>query len=332
MTMTGFGVLKRVDLRKLWPHEALDFTPWLAQNLPLLGESLGMDLEHTMQESPVGPFSLDLLCRDLGRDRPVIIENQVEQTDHDHLGKLITYAAGHDASVAIWIASAFREEHRQALDWLNQRTDVGTEFFGVVAEALQIDDSRPACHFRLVAFPNDWRKTKGAQSDSAPSGKSLAYKAFFQAVIDRLRVNHAFTKAQKAQTQSWYAFSSGMSGISYALAFGIGGTLRAEVYIDREDGIWNEWLFNALAEHKAEIEQAFGSPLQWQPLEGKRACRIYTVRTVSIDDPLGALEEAQAWAIDSLLRLKSVFGPRCAEVSATYPSLPVTTPVNESLL
>ena len=325
-----FGVLTRVDLRILWPHEALAFTPWLAQHLGLLGEALGMDLELTMQESLVGPFSLDLLCRDLGRDRPVIIENQVEQTDHDHLGKLITYAAGHDAAVAIWIASGFREEHRQALDWLNQRTDVGTEFFGVVVEALQIDDSRPACHFRLVAFPNDWRKTKVVQSESVPSSKSLAYKAFFQTVIDRLREDHAFTRAEKAQAQGWYAFTSGMNGISYALAFGMGGTLRAEVYIDREDGTWNEWLFNALAERKAEIEQAFGSPLQWQVLEGKRACRIYTGRAATISDPLESLGEMQGWAIESLLRLKSVFGPRCLALIPTFPSAKVTFPVDET--
>jgi len=284
-----------------------------------------------MQESPVGPFSLDLLCRDLGRDRPVIIENQVEQTDHDHLGKLITYAAGHDASVAVWIASAFREEHRQALDWLNQRSDVATEFFGVVVEALQIDDSRPACHFRLVAFPNEWRKTKMVPSEGVPSSRALAYQAFFQGVMDRLREEHHFTTAKKAQPQSWYAFSSGMSGIAYALAFGK-GKLRAEVYIDRQDAAWNEWLFDTLVENQTDIEAAYGISLVWERLDGKQACRIYTARAVSIDGSPGALEEAQAWATESLLRLKSVFGPRCAEVSATYPGPPVTTPVEELLL
>lgn len=329
MTMTGFGNLKRVDLRTLWPHEALDFTPWLAQNLTLLGEELGMDLELTMQESPVGPFSLDLLCRDLGRDRPVIIENQVEQTDHDHLGKLITYAAGHDASVAIWIASAFREEHRQALDWLNQRSDVATEFFGVVVEALQIDDSRPACHFRLVAFPNDWRKTKMAQADGPPSTKALAYQAFFQNVMDRLREEHHFTKARKAQPQSWYSFTSGMSGIAYALAFGGKGGFRAEVYIDRPDAVWNERLFDALATSKADVEAALGSPLVWERLDGKRACRIYTATPVSIDSPHGDLEAAQSWAIESLLRLKTVFGPRCLEITAAYPNSNINFPLDE---
>lgn len=317
MVTTGFGNLARVDLRTLWPHEALDFTPWLAQNLTLLGEALGMDLELIMQESPVGPFSLDLLCRDLGRDRPVIIENQVEQTDHDHLGKLITYAAGHDASVAIWIASAFREEHRQALDWLNQRSDVATEFFGVVAEALQIDDSRPACHFRLVAFPNDWRKTKIAQADGPPSTKALAYQAFFQDVMDRLREEHHFTKARKAQPQSWYSFTSGVNGIAYALAFGKGG-FRAEVYIDRPDAAWNLWLFDTLERNRADIEAEFGSPLTWERLDAKRACRIYTTRAVTIDDPAADLDEAQVWAIQALLRLRLVFDQRCRDLISAH--------------
>ena len=145
--ITTFGTLRKLDLRTLWPKEAASFTPWLRNNLNLLGDAVGMDLEFQDQEAAVGPFSLDLLVHEVGTDRVVIIENQIEQTDHDHLGKLIVYAAGFNAGVAIWIASSFREEHRQAIDWLNQRTDTDTQFFGVVVEAVQIDDSRPACTF-----------------------------------------------------------------------------------------------------------------------------------------------------------------------------------------
>ena len=148
--MVDLGAIERVDLREVWPHEAQDFTPWLAENLDKLGEALGLDLELQSAEAAVGPFSLDVLARDSGSDRPVIIENQLETSDHDHLGKLLTYAAGYDAYAVVWLTREFRDEHRAALDWLNQRTVEDTAFFGVVVEAWQIDGSRPAPHFRTV--------------------------------------------------------------------------------------------------------------------------------------------------------------------------------------
>ena len=155
-----FSTIQNVDLREVWSNEATDFTPWLAENITKLGDTLGLELELQSREAPVGSYSLDLLVHDLGRDRPVIIENQLEATNHTHLGQLLTYASGYDAHVAVWIAKEFKDEHRQALDWLNQRSDENTEFFGVVIEIWKIDDSRPAPHFKLVATPNNWRKGK----------------------------------------------------------------------------------------------------------------------------------------------------------------------------
>ena len=226
------GTLETVELRNVWPNEASDFTPWLEQHLASLGEVLGMELEPHKREAAVGSFSLDLLARDLSRNRSVVIENQLTETDHEHLGKLLTYAAGLDAGIVIWLAQEMREEHRQALDWLNQRTDTNTEFYGVVVELLRIDNSRPAPNFKLVAFPNEWRKTNiSSPGASGVSEKGEAYRRYDQDLIDRLRDGHQFTRARKAQAQNWRWFASGIPGIGYTTTFPWGGQVRVNVLV-----------------------------------------------------------------------------------------------------
>ena len=243
--MSGLGQIQRLDIREAWPNEASSFTPWLEERIGDLGDVLGLDLEVESREAPVGSFSLDLLARDTGTGRTVIIENQLEPTDHDHLGKLLTYAGGHDANVIVWVAREFREEHRQALDWLNQRTSDETAFFGVRVEVWRIDDSRPAPHFNLVAFPNEWRRDKERDKRTAAgSERNLRYQAFFQPLIDTLR-ERRFTRARRALPQSWYNVAAGgPQGVVYGAAFGHGqlgltmgaitGLLIADLASDRE--------------------------------------------------------------------------------------------------
>jgi hypothetical protein len=311
MSTSELGVLQRVELRDVWKHEALDFTPWLVENIDLVGKVLGLDLEVSGQEHPVGDFAVDIMARDLGRNKCVIIENQLEETDHTHLGQLITYAAGLEASVVIWVSRSVREEHRQALDWLNRGDGASTEFFGVVVELLQIDSSKPAVNLRVVASPNNWsRKTIRATSVTEATGKYVLYQQFFQGMLDDLRENHKFTNARAGQPQNWYTFSTGTRGFVYGASFAAGGRFRAEVYIDVGDGSKNAAAFEALKADRSAIEAAFGEPLEWEPLESKRACRIAVYREGSIEDSSSSLEEYHKWAVDHLLQFKKVFGPR----------------------
>lgn len=169
----------------------------------------------------------------------MIIENQFGPTNHDHLGKILTYAAGLDAEAIIWVAEKLREEHRQALEWLNRHTDKEIGFFGVVVEVLRIEASPPAVNFKPVVFPNEWQRAV-RQPPDASSGRSEAYRTYFQALLDELREKHRFTNARIGQPQNWYTFRSGVPGPDYGTSFAQGGRVRVELYIDFEDSEINK--------------------------------------------------------------------------------------------
>ncbi len=316
MTSRELASIQRVDLREVWPDEAQDFTPWLAEHLSELGNALELELELQAREAPVGSYSLDILARD-GRGRPVVIENQLESTDHDHLGKLLTYAAGFDANVIVWIAKEFRDEHREALDLLNHRTGEDTQLFGVEVELWKIDDSRPAVHFKLVATPNEWRKqTVGnARTDGNVSEQRERYQTFFQKLIDVLREEHSFTGARKGQPQNWYYFSAGHAQrVQYGANFAQGRKARVELYIDNTDRDWNKDLFDKLLRDRESMESKLQESLEWDRLDNRRASRIAATRPGSIDDAQGTLEEIHNWMVQKLLDFKRVFGPRLDEL------------------
>ncbi len=265
-----------------------------------------MELELIEQEASVGDFSLDILAKDLGSAKSAIIENQLTQTDHDHLGKLLTYAAGFNASIVIWVSESIREEHRQAMDWLNQRTDNETSFFGVVVEVIRIDNSKPAFNFKLVASPNEWQKNKKRKNQRATtSTKGEKYQNYFQGLIDTLRDTHRFTSAKAGQPQNWYSFSSGVSGLTYGANFSQGGKARSELYIDLGDQNKNQYVFDQLLNIKDEIEGALGEELSWERLDNKRASRLALYTDGAIDDSDVDLEKIKQWHIDRLLKFKS---------------------------
>jgi len=304
-----FGKIEKLNLRDIWANEAKDFTPWLAANLDALGQALGMELELEETEATVGDFSLDLIAKDLGTGHTVIIENQLTQTDHDHLGKLLTYAAGFGASTVVWVAELVRDEHRQALEWLNQRTDEGTQFFGVVVEVFKIDDSKPAYSFKPVVSPSEWQKSKKRQISGKVSEKGELYRKYFQSLIDELRGKHQFTNAKIGQPQNWYSFSSGISNITFGAVFAQGGKVRTELYIDVGEVEKNKMIFDWLYEQKDEIHSKLGKELEWERLDDKRASRISVYRDGSIQSSEQELMEIKTWHIENLLSFKKVFSP-----------------------
>lgn len=212
-----FGRLEKLDLRSHWKKEDTDFTPWLAQeeNIQLLSESVGIELEVQSQEEGVGPFRADILCVDTATNHFVLIENQLERTDHTHLGQLMTYAAGLDAVTIIWIAQKFTEEHRAALDWLNRITDSTFNFFGIEIELYKIGDSIAAPMFHMVSKPNDWAKSvKKSASGQNVTDTKLLQQEYWQGLKDFMQDNKSMVKMQNPSPQHWTNIAMGKSNFS----------------------------------------------------------------------------------------------------------------------
>ena len=272
------GRLESIDPRSVWQHEAHDFTPWLLDNADVLAGALGIDLELSAAEHPVGGFNLDLIGRDLTNDCVLIVENQLSATDHGHLGQLLTYAAGTEARTVVWLAPQFREEHRQALDYLNDLAGDETRFFGIELAVVRIGGSDPAPLFRVRAQPNDWHAQVAAlsKSTSLQAGKAPMYRQFWTRFLERVGQEHPdWTNARKPQTANWFPMACPFrGGPYYAFSFAAGGRLRSELYIDLGEAEANTALFGALHEQRGPIEELYGAPLSWEDLEGKRACRL----------------------------------------------------------
>ncbi len=310
-TERQIGAIEKVDIKEVWPTEDSHFTPWLGNNLDKLGEELDMDLELVETEAEVGPFKLDVLARDSSAEGDVVIENQYGDTDHSHLGKLLTYAGGFDAQAVVWIAERFRDEHRQALDFLNLRTGEDTQFFGVEIELWKIGNSYPAPHFKLVATPNDWRKQTVRSSQSAQlSERGERYLRFNAELIETLKTEHSFGGRRRPRPRGHCNFATGHRGVVWNAWFAADDKVGTTVHINSVDKTRNKKWFDALQEEKCAIEAAFGEPLEWERRDERRYSRIAVYREGSIDDDDDTLEEVHDWMVERLLKFSEVFGPR----------------------
>jgi len=316
--MTELGRLETIELREIWPHEAHQLTPWLLENSDVIAEALGIDLELSVAEHPVGSFSLDLLGHDLTNDCALIVENQLTPTDHDHLGKLITYAAGTDAGTVVWLAPKFREEHRQALDLLNDLGGDRVRFFGIELAAVRIGDSVPAPLVKLRAQPNDWHAQVSASARATQTtGKAALYRDYWTRFLDRIADEHpTWTKARKPQTAGWMSMPCPFKGgSSYSQSFAQGGKIRSELYIDSTDGEAADALFTALRERAGALESVFGGPLEFEELPDKRASRIAVYRDGDVSET-DRHDEFIDWMFTTGARLRAAFDSVAPEVLA----------------
>lgn len=272
------GKLEDIDIRKVWPTEDKQFTPWIAKNINLISEKIGVSLEDVSIESRVGSFSADLVCRESITNNPVIIENQFGDSNHDHLGKLLTYTSGKKAKIAIWIAEKFRDEHIATLEYLNEISkEDGISLFAIEIHVKKIGDSLPAPEFDIIVKPNKWSKQLSNIQLSETDLKRRELRLnFYTQLAEEYKLQNQDWNKVKAQPQSWLAFASGKSGINYAWAFKFtkGYRFGIELYIDIKDKEINERILHEIEIHKLEIEKEIGLPVDFQELSGSRASRI----------------------------------------------------------
>lgn len=313
---TPLGKLERIPLRKAWAHEAGEFTPWLAQsdNLNLLAEALGLDeLEPVGTEHPVGDFKVDILCTDNGGK--VIIENQLEKTNHTHLGQILTYAAGVGARKVIWVAESFRTEHVAALEFLNQHTTDELDFFAVEIELWRIGDSPMAPSFNAVVKPNDWAKTgqQNAKAAATMTPTKQRQLKFWTDWLAWLQAKGSALRPQKPLPQHWTNIALGRSGIHLAATVNSReGRVGMEVYIDHDN---SKAMFKQLRAQKDAIEAEIKVPLEWLELPDGHACRILQVRPNSPLDDEAQWPDYFAWLEEAGLRMTDVFRPRVRELT-----------------
>ena len=297
--------LEKVDLMEVWKHEALDFTSWLAkpENLELLSDEIGIDISLIQTEANVGNFNVDILAEEENTGRKIVIENQLEPTNHDHLGKIITYASGFDAEIIVWIVKSVRDEHKQAVDWLNEHTDQKINIFAIQMEVWRIGNSPYAPKFQVIAKPNDWAKAvKKATSQSELSDTKMLQLEFWSKFKEHVQDKNGKVKLRKAYPQHWYDISFGFSNAHIALTVNSQSEqMTCEIYIPD-----SKWLFSALLEIKESIENELSEQLVWEELLEKKASRIKLISNgvLSNQENWG---QYHSWLLENVLKFQTVF-------------------------
>jgi len=301
------GKIQRQPLRSVWKHEAHDFTRWLQDNIDVVNDVLDRNLSSPEREQSAGSFNVDLLAED-ENGNSVVIENQLEKSDHDHLGKLLTYLASFSAKAAIWIVADPRPEHVNAISWLNESSSA--DFYLIKVEAISIGESEPAPLLTLITGPSEVGRTVGVKKKEIAE-RHVLRERFWRGLLEKARAKSRLHGSISPSRSSWVGAGAGMSGLAYNYVIGR-QEARVELYIDRgpDCDAENKSIFDALVAEKPRIAEVFGGPLDWQSLEGKRACRIsYVVTSRGYRDPEDSWPEIQDQMVDAMCRLEAALKP-----------------------
>lgn len=302
------GKLTEVDVRELWKHEQYDFSEWLAKedNIEYLNDILGLTLVDVDKEVFVGPYRCDIVAKDETSGITVVIENQLEGTNHDHLGKIVTYASGLNAKTMVWIVKDAKEEHRAAIEWLNNNTNSEINFFLIEIHAYKIGDSEPAPMFEVVEKPNDFVKHSKAPITDKELNKSQSERLLFWEQFNQIVINRGKPfNLRKATTDHWYDIALGTSDAHVAIDLvSRNNYIVVEVYInDKKE------LFDRLLSYRETIEKELDFEMEWDRLDNKKASRIkYRIPGLDFDDHSN-YDELMNRIIDVAVKVRDVFSP-----------------------
>lgn len=297
--------LNKVELRAIWGHEALDFTRWLAEqeNLDALSEELGINITFLKTEAGVGKFNVDILAEEEVSGRKIIIENQLEDTNHDHLGKIITYASGYDAEIIIWIVQDVRSEHQRALEWLNEHTDEDISFFLIKIELWQIEGSNPAPKFEIMVSPNEWAKAiKTNPANRELTDTKLQQLEYWNKFKKFVRSKNDHIRLQTPRPQHWYDVSMGSADCHIALTLNSRDKfVSCDLYITR-----NKDFYRYLEERKAAVEKDIGENANWWNAKVASGLRIKKEVPELFDQ--NEAEKYFTWLYEKTILFQKVFG------------------------
>lgn len=314
------GQLKTLKLKTVWSHEEHDFTPWLAQEEHLLGLSnaIGMDLQLERVEVPVGPYSADILASDAS-GAYIVIENQFGKTNHDHLGKLLTYGATLGASAVVWIAENFTDEHRKAVEWLNERTIDTLSLYAVELEVLQIDDSPPAIRFNVISRPNQVvRDATAAKTSTSLTETQQTQLDFWTMFRDHLLKRNILASTQTPGPKYWFDVKLGRSNIFLSNILDTSESrIGVRVYIGNQIA---DVMLPQLEQEKDAIEREIGEKLQWNPTPEKRDKIIGLFRKIDLSNR-DAWPEYCDWLATYVDKFRKAFSPRIKKVNLSEPKI-----------